>query len=474
MTRYLVGIDNGSQSSKVTIFDEDGVPVASGRCALRTPERPAPGRVEYPDDYLWESIVVATRAALAAFDRDPADIAGVGLCTIRFCRALLTSDGRLARPVLSWMDERVGRPHEHSDDIARVTTSSGYITQRFTGEFVDTAANYQGVWPIDTDTRRWSDDPDAYVRCGMRREQLFDLVEPGSVVGRVTAEAAAHTGLPIGLPVVATANDKAVEALGCGLDAPDTLLISLGTYIAGMTVGAQNRRDPKAFWSNSASTPGRYLYESAGIRRGMWTISWFRDLLGEAVALDSAARGRSVEEDLGDEAARVPPGSDGLLTVLDWLASPDAPARRGTLLGFDARHTRGHVFRSLFEGIALTMRRHADAMAAELGTPFERVVLSGGGSRSALASQIVADVFGLPTEAASISDGAGLGAAICASVGLGVHPSFDAARRRMVHAGTAYLPDASRTALYAELGAIHRDIAPAPDPLYERLAAVGV
>ncbi|MFP3416180.1 sugar kinase, partial [Bacillus sp. SIMBA_074] len=83
------------------------------------------------------------------------------------------------------------------------------------------------------------------------------------------------TGLPAGLPVFATANDKAVEALGAGLSRPDQLLLSLGTYISSMTVAGEPGAGER-HWVNFGSRPGQYLAESAGIRRGMWTVSWFR------------------------------------------------------------------------------------------------------------------------------------------------------------------------------------------------------
>lgn len=95
----------------------------------------------------------ACRQALAGFSRGPREIVAVELCTIRICRALLDADGRLVEPVLSWMRVRVSRPHEPTDDgVARVTTSSGYVTHRLTGQFFDTRANYQGMWPIDQRT----------------------------------------------------------------------------------------------------------------------------------------------------------------------------------------------------------------------------------------------------------------------------------------------------------------------------------
>src|SRR5258708_11795880 len=149
---------------------------------------------------------------------NPGDIVAVGLCTLRFCGAMVAADGSLAEPMLSWMDERVSRPYEMGNPLTRsVTTSSGYITHRLTGQFVDAAANYQGVWPIDQDTATWSTDPAAYVSTGLTRDMLFDLVSPGSRLGEVTSAAAEATGIPVGLPVYATANDKAVGALGRGL-----------------------------------------------------------------------------------------------------------------------------------------------------------------------------------------------------------------------------------------------------------------
>ncbi|MGK9149275.1 sugar kinase [Plantibacter flavus] len=473
MARYLIGIDNGSQSSKVTIFDEHGVAVSEGRVALRQNSTPTPGVVEHPEDDLWDSIAGACRIALEGFGGDRADIVGVGLCTIRFCRAMLRPDGSLAQPVLSWMDARVGRPFtpEH-EDIRWVTTSSGYITHRLTGVFRDTAANYQGVWPIDTGRWSWSDDDEAYARTGMSREMLFELVQPGDVLGEVTAAAARATGLPEGLPVVATANDKAVEALGCGLLEPTTVLLSLGTYIAGMSVGDRDISTGSAFWTNFGSEPGRYLYESGGIRRGMWTVSWFRDLLGEATAAAAEAAGERVEDVLNREATSVPAGSDGLLTVLDWLAPSDAVFRKGSILGFDGRQGRAHVYRSILEGIALTMRARVGEMAAELGTPYERVVVSGGGSSSDLMLQILADVFQVPAVRTIGESAAGRGAAICAAVATGVHADFASAVAAMVSERDRFEPNPEHAAIYAALGPVHASVTEQTDVIYRQTAAI--
>jgi xylulokinase len=464
MRPYLLAIDNGSQSTKVTIFDSGGHGVVSAQTRLKPYDTSVPGRAVHPGDDIWDSIQHACREAMARFDGDPADIAAVGLCTIRFCRALLAADGSLAEPVLSWMDERVARPYEATNPLTRfLTTSSGYITGRLTGQFTDTAANYEGMWPIDHDTATWSSDPAAYAATGMARDMLFDLVPPGGRLGQVTPAAAAVTGIPAGLPVYATANDKAVEALGSGLAEDGSVLLSLGTYIAAMTVGSSSRSADDSYWANFAARPGKYLYESTGIRRGMWMVSWYRTLL-------QGSHGEEPEDVLNAAASELAPGSNGLLTLPDWLAPGDAAWRRGALLGFDGSQGRAHIYRSILEGIALTMVNHTAAMERALGRRLSPVLVSGGGSRSDLMMQIVADVFDRPARRTTVNDAAGLGAAICAAVGHGIHQGWDQAIAAMVRAGRQFAPDARAARAYQQINTVYAGLTSYTDPLFRSMA----
>ena len=469
--KYIIGVDTGSQSSKVVIYDLAGNAVAAGNQVLRPTSRPSPGIVLHPDDDLWHSIGVASRAAMAAFKGDARDIIGVGLCTIRCCKAFLSKDGSLVEPVMSWMDSRAYQPYlPNNPALVYATTSSGYITHRFTSQFRDTAANSILMqWPIDTDTWQWSDDAALLREFNLRREMLFELVMPGAIVGHVTEAAAAATGIPAGIPVVATANDKAVEALGSGALNANTALVSLGTYIAAMVHGRGNRKTPTEFWTNFGCIPNTYLYESHGIRRGMWTLTWFMDLLGPEFAAAVAARGVSREQCLELEAQSVAPGSDGLMTVLDWLAPGDRTFRKGVMLGFDARHTRGHIYRSTLEAIAITMKNRVDAMCQELGSSLKEIVISGGGSSSALFMQIFADAFGIPASRAVGNGGASLGAAICAAVATGVYPDFKTAAAGMEEPRESFAPQPANVAIYRRMNTeVYQSIRAATDPLLER------
>ena len=468
---YLVGVDCGTQSAKVVVYDAAGIAVARGQHTLQPMSRPRHGVAIHPDDDLWRSIASASSRALDAFTGNPEEIVGVGLCPIRCCKAFLKADGSLAEPVISWMDDRAYQPYVPDNaDVRFATTASGYLAHRFTGEFKDTAANNILLqWPIDTDTWQWSDDPALYEQLGVTRAMLFELQMPGDVIGTVTPEAAAATGIPAGVPVVATANDKAVEMLGSGSLGETTALVSLGTYIAAMVHGHENHKTPTHFWTNFACIPHRYLYESHGVRRGMWTLTWFLDLLGDEVAERAAALGFSREEYIERDAALVPAGSDGLMTVLDWLAPTDKPFRKGMMLGFDARHSRGHVYRSILESIALTMKYHVDAMCDELGISLDEIVVSGGGSNSRLFMGIFADVFGIPASRSTDGGGASRGAAMCAAVAAGLYPDMEAAAATMAGRRESFTPDPANAAVYQRMSqTVYHDIRSHTDALFER------
>ena len=123
--KFVIGLDGGTQSSKVVIFDLEGNVVCQGKKDLQPMHMSKSGVAEHPGDDLWDTIVAASRQAMERFSGDIKSILGIGLCTIRCCRACLKKDGRLSSPVLSWMDLRLARPYEHKDpQVKYVTTTS--------------------------------------------------------------------------------------------------------------------------------------------------------------------------------------------------------------------------------------------------------------------------------------------------------------------------------------------------------------
>ena len=151
-------------------------------------------------------------------------------------------------------------------------------------------------------------------------------------------------------------------------------------------------------------------------------------------------------------------GCSGLMTVLDWLPWVDARYKKGIMIGFDGRHTRGHMYRSILEAVALTMKKYIFAMTDEVGVDIAKIIVTGGGSSSDLFMQIIADVMNIPTVRNEVNGAAGLGSAICAAVAAGIYPSFEEAVRGMVRIKDRFEPIPENTAIYDKMYPIYWDI----------------
>lgn len=468
--RYILAIDGGTQSTKVAIFDLEGNEISSTTVPLKEIVLYDDKRAEHPDDDLWTSLQEACKKTLSSFPFNKEDIIGVGLGSIRCCRVLMKEDGNLASPVQSWMDERLNRPYEHqNDEVSYISATTGYLTHRLTGERKDTRSNYVGPWPIDPITLDWFEDEETFNSYTTPKEMLFELVDPSTILGHITKEAQKATGIPCGLPVVSTANDKAVEGLGAGLVDDGTVLVSLGTYITSMMVGKENRVDTVSYWSNPGAIQGEFLYESNGIRRGMSTVTWIKDLLGSDIIRESKELDLTPESYLNMIAKDVPVGCDGLYTILHWLAQPTHLHERGMIVGFNGTHKGPHIFRSILEGIAMTMKNNAQAMCDERGIELTHLVVSGGGSNGELFMQIFADVFGVPSHRNIVNGSASMGSAICTALALGIYKTRGEAIDHMVKRRDTFYPIQENVKLYHEMNEkVYRHLASQVDDLLKK------
>ncbi len=167
----------------------------------------------------------------------------------------------------------------------------------------------------------------------------------------------------------------------------------------------------------------------------------------------------------------MPPGCEGLITVHDWAPPSEAEFRKGAMIGFDGRHTRAHMYRSVLEGIAFTMKNHMDKMAQELKTPFKSLIISGGGANSALFMQIFADVFGLPASRNIMKGSAAVGCAINAGMAVGVFSNYEQAALKLVRMGDSFEPDMANHRFYTRLNQqVYQQVNKHLDPLLQALS----
>ncbi len=471
--KYLVGIDGGTQSTKVSIFDVKGNIICEERTLLSPLYSPDADTAEHPGDDLWDSLKITCINLMNKFNGNPVDIIGIGLGSIRCCRSYLDTKGMLVAPVINWMDKRLEKPYPGNiPNFQYIATTTAYLTVRLTGELKDTAANYEGIYgPFNKETWSWSDNEEDYKPYNITRENLFDLVMPGEKLGEITAIASKETGFPIGCPVIATANDKATEGLGAGIIDDTSCLVSLGTYIGGMINGHEFNDSAKHYWSNLSAIPHKYFYEGMqGIRRGMWSVSWFKNILGIPWEECANQEHSIVEALLDKEAKEVSPGSDGLITVPEFMAPVGMHYRKALMIGFDGRHKRAHIYRSILESIAMTIHMSMEDMFEEMGYKPDHLILSGGGSNSDLFMSIFADVFGMPTQRNEVNNAAGIGAAICAAVGVNVYPDYETAVKNMVRIKNKFEPNKENIELYQKVEKnIYRNIKKYSDPINKEI-----
>jgi len=223
-----------------------------------------------------------------------------------------------------------------------------------------------------------------------------------------------------------------------------------------------------------AAVPGAYSLEIQ-VYRGYWMVSWFKNEFGLREILLAEEQGVEPEELFDDLVRSVPPGSMGLTVQPYW--SPGVrfpgPEARGAIVGFNDVHTRAHVYRAILEGLAYALREGKERTEKRSGVPVTELRVSGGGSQSDAALQLTADVFGLPTARPHTYETSGLGAAIDAAVGLGLHRDFDAAIRSMTRIGQVFEPDSANRAVYDALyNQVYKQMYLRLQPLYKRLQAL--
>ena len=380
-----------------------------------------------------------------------------------------TVDHLVREAELNWIaehePERLKRTH-------KALLVSGWLNYRLTGRFVDSVGSQVGYLPFDFKRQAWASSWDwRWAALASRRDQMPDLAPVGSILGGLTQDAAAATGLPEGLPIVAAAADKACEILGAGAITPDVGAVSYGTT-ATINVTTPRYLEPAPFIPPyPAALPGRFLAEIQ-IFRGFWMVSWFKQQFGHPEVAAAPVEGVSPEALFDRLVKDVPPGSQGLMLQPYWTPGVRTPGpnARGAVIGFTDAHTRGHLYRAILEGLAYALREGGERIQARSRISITSLRVSGGGSQSDAAMQTTADIFNLPASRPHTFETAGLGAAITAAVGLGLHRDFSVAVAEMTRLSATFEPNPAHAALYQELYAqVYLRMYGRLRPLYESL-----
>jgi xylulokinase len=492
--RYLLGTDIGTTLTKTILVDPDGREVASATSEYGVLHPQRLWAEQWPD--VWFDAVVATvrevleAAPIRAGEIDAFGISGLyGGSGIPVDRAM-----RPVRPCLIWMDRRATKEVEwirenvDLDELFAVTgngvdtyhgftkilwirdhepdnwkrthklvTPNAYAIYRLTGELAidhSSAGNIGGVF--DLANRCWSEE--SCSRLGIPVEVLPErIVASSDIVGYVTSEAADLTGLAEGTPVVAGGIDAAVATLSAGVFDEGNHVAMIGTSMCWGVVHDGRSVSPELVSMPYVANPDEYVYTFGGAATAGALARWFRDEFGaQEVAAAREGQGNAYGL-LDDEAASIPPGSDGLV-VLPYFMGERSPIwdsdARGTIVGLTLSHTRAHVYRALLEGVAFSLRHNMEAGEAMGLRLDETCTLVGGAANSPLWQQIFSDVTGYRFAAISGSEAA-LGDALLAGVGIGAIERCEAIRDWLTYEEPT-VPNADVRQAYERLYPVYR------------------
>jgi sugar (pentulose or hexulose) kinase len=455
---YLLGIDKGTSVIKAVVFDDTGAARGSGqrRVAVLSPK---PGWHEEDPDHSWALCVAVIRDALDAARIDSSAIAAIGISGHMGGAWLIDPKGRPVRQAICWPDERAqplqmaleqaGKLREvfaisgnglmpgittmllawlavhEPETIARtqaVLCAKDYLRFRLTGIIATDPSDVSFV-PGDIDRRTHSDDLLSLCGAADWADKLPPVLPSAAIAGTVTAEAAAATGLAVGIPVVTGLGDACANALGVGAIRPGAALTVLGTSCLNSLVTAGPERAPEGLGFLFAMPMDRYLRILPNTS-GTIALDWFLERFGAP----ADATGKIDFSSLEARASQVPRGSQGVIFVPyvngSGVLAPffDAQAR-GSFFGAGSHTSYDHVLRAVYEGLCFATRDCFEAMSSRP----KSLVLTGGGAKSAFWAQMFADVLGLPIEIVAVEESGALGVAMLAGVAIGLWPDLETA-----------------------------------------------
>lgn len=492
---YLLGLDVSTTGSKALLIDGSGGVVAS-HTTPHPISHPYPLWSEQDPADWWAGMETAIRAVLETID-DPGAIRAIGLTGQMHGLVCLDAQGQVLRPAILWNDQRtqaqcdaitetIGakrliqltgnraltgftapkilwvRDHEPEvyGSIAHILLPKDYIRFKLTGEYATDLAGAAGTLLLDVANRQWSsvvldalDIPAGW---------LPDVHEGPQITGVVSDHASRATGLTAGTPVVGGGGDQAAQATGVGAVEPGIVALTVGTSgVVFAPLGSYAYEPDGRLHAFCHAVPGQWHFMGVMLSAA-GSLQWYRDTLAPG-------------EDFGAltaEAADVAPGCEGLL-FLPYLTGertphPD-PLARGAFVGLTARHTRAHMTRAVLEGVAFGLRDGFELIKNSEAGVINEVRVSGGGAKSPVWRQILADVFDVPLVVAEAVEGAAYGAALLAGVGGGVWPDVVAAARATVRLGERVEPGAG-AADYTPVYALYRDLYPMMKPAFDRIS----
>ena len=494
---YFLGIDLGTTGTKIILMREDGKVIDKNYVEYEILSPESGYAEQNPLDW-WQGLQKISQEMLGRNQDKVDQIVGVGIDGQMHTHVYLDQNYQLLRNAITWMDQRskeivenINAEAKLKEKIFKATSNSltttytapnvkwvqknqkeiyqntkyillakDYIKFLLTGEMVTDYSDAAGTMLFNVAEQKWS--AEMFKLFGIERAFFPEVDKSAAVIGKVTKEAAKKTGIPEGIPVINGCADQAATSLGAGMVSRGQVTAIIGTAGVVSVLSDRAAADPEnrvLCWN--------YCLEDKWINLGIMqtageSLKWFKNAFDQDL--------EDVYQNYNQKAAEIPEGSEGLI-FLPYLMGERTPYwdsdARGVFFGLNLKHQKYHFVRAIMEGVSFAFKNNLEAVES-LGVKVENLRLLGGGAKSGVWKDILADVLNRKIETVEVEETGALGSSILCGLALGIYQSPEAAVEKLVSIGEEYYKQ-EMPKVYKKNYQIFKELYPNLKELYKKL-----
>lgn len=502
--KYFIGLDNGGTTTKAALYNIKGEEM--GICSVDTKMlTPKPGFTERNMEEMWQANCKVLKELLIKTKTDPADIGGIACCghgkgiylwgknNKPVCNGIISTDSRAEEYPVKWEKDGTAskvfalsyqkilacqpvsllawfRDHEPEiiENIQWIFECKDYIRFMLTGQAYAEITDYSGANFLNLTTKQYDENLLKLFGLEFAMKMLPPLKNSTDICGYINETAAALTGLKVGTPVAAGMFD--IDACAIAVDAAheDRLCMIAGTWSINEYIRKEAVTDGSVMMNSVFCIPDYYLIEECS-PTSAGNNEWFINTLLPELKEQAIQQGKSVYEQVNAMVASIPPGEYGPVFLPFLYGSNVHPNAKSCFIGLGNYHTRAHLARSIYEGIAFSHRYHFEKLLATRNRPVKEIRLAGGVAHSKIWTQMFADILQYPIEVVDVSETGTLGCAMAAAVATGAYNNLEEAAKNMVRLAYRVEPTLNYKGIYDKKYALYKQVIAALDGVWDTI-----
>lgn len=494
---YLIGLDIGTSAVKGILIDEKGNLEGEASSPYSVSNPKAGWSEQDPEDW-WQATLEVLKELQSIASNKSGDLAAISFSGQMHSSVFLDKDNNVIRPAILWSDTRTSAECKEIEDslggrgklvemtgnkalegftapkvlwlknnepenykkLESLLLPKDYIRFKLTGKKAMDLSDAAGTLMLDVKNKSWHKE--LLEKLGIDEKILPLLVESTAVAGKITKKASKLTGIAEGTPVVAGGADNACGAAGSGMVEEGQVMVSIGSSGVILAPADKYQAVPEGklhMFNHSAK--GKYYYMGVMLAAGQ-ALSWY---------MDNVLPEDWDYEKLNAETTKIPAGSENLifLPYLNGERTPHADASaRAVFFGLSALHDRAHMARAVMEGVTFGLRDSLE-LIKENGIDIKTVRATGGGAKSRVWQQIIADIFNTPVEILEIEEGPAYGAALIAGVGVNIYSNLEKANQELIKVKKIIEPKTNNAIEYNRIYQIYKELYRSNKILFKKL-----